>query len=638
MQIAHLLSRINEVIQQGLGELTLTSDLVLAPAGTLTTGRIRFSGSAIQYSVDGGVSWQNITDVNYAWVQGATYVRDDVVLYEGAWYVCAVNVTTDAPGGSVAWRLLTLGASIVYVHTVAELVAALQRTDNCTIYVAGELSGVVNATVVAPCITIYSDETTTLTCASITLSMGTGCNVYWHCSNTVFMPSSLSVAMTINATGGTLWLDRLIAGNNGLALSGNVNYRYIDGAVSGGQQEYWTQSDDAQDKVNATLSSYASAAYSDAAQIYATTGVPARMTLGTISENIAAKTAKYWHINAQGPVANLPGSAPEGYLYYASDTGDLYRYGSSGWDSGVHIQGPQGSPGISGSAGAPGISPEVTMTSVSGGTEIRIVDSAHPGGQSFTVSNGQNGQTPTLSMGVVVTLPASSAAYASFGGTAPNYVLNMGIPKGSDGVTSWGQISGLIDEQADLSSALGGKQDTITSDSPLPFSLVSGAPSVGSGTMTLYQGAASIGHFGANEAADVNISIAEIGSGILSVTSGGSVVSTFDANATSNVIVELPATSAEIYTIASPGATLDYANGDYQKMTLSANLTITNVSNMSAGQGMLLEVTTAGGATLTINSQEIITSGDTGVFVLGFIHNGTGVKVFKSAAELIGLA
>ena len=46
---------------------------------------------------------------------------------------------------------------------------------------------------------------------------------------------------------------------------------------------------------------------------------------------------------------------------------------------------------------------------------------------------GGGGAMPTLSMGQIQTLPAGSQATASITGTAPNFVLNLGIPVGNTG-------------------------------------------------------------------------------------------------------------------------------------------------------------------------------------------------------------
>lgn len=50
--------------------------------------------------------------------------------------------------------------------------------------------------------------------------------------------------------------------------------------------------------------------------------------------------------------------------------------------------GQTGQTGPAGADGADGVSPEVTITSITGGTRVTITDADHPGGQSFDVLNG----------------------------------------------------------------------------------------------------------------------------------------------------------------------------------------------------------------------------------------------------------
>lgn len=52
---------------------------------------------------------------------------------------------------------------------------------------------------------------------------------------------------------------------------------------------------------------------------------------------------------------------------------------------------PQGAAGQDGDDGDDGVSPEVTITSITGGHEVKITDADHPSGQSFNVMDGQDG-------------------------------------------------------------------------------------------------------------------------------------------------------------------------------------------------------------------------------------------------------
>ncbi len=94
----------------------------------------------------------------------------------------------------------------------------------------------------------------------------------------------------------------------------------------------------------------------------------------------------------------------------------------------------------------------------------------------------------------------------------------------------------------------------------------------------------------------------------------------------------------KLYTVTSGGATLDYSNGDYQRLVLSSSLAISAVSNITSGQGMLLEVDNASGCALTVGGSQILTSSDVGTYVVGFIHNGAYVKIFKDAPEIFTLS
>ena len=94
----------------------------------------------------------------------------------------------------------------------------------------------------------------------------------------------------------------------------------------------------------------------------------------------------------------------------------------------------------------------------------------------------------------------------------------------------------------------------------------------------------------------------------------------------------------KLHTIASGGASLDYSNGDYQKITLSSSLAISAVSNITSGQGMILEVDNASGCALTVGGSQILTSSDVGTYVVGFIHDGASVKIFKDAPEIYSLS
>lgn len=65
-------------------------------------------------------------------------------------------------------------------------------------------------------------------------------------------------------------------------------------------------------------------------------------------------------------------------------------------------QGPAGADGADGQDGADGVSPEVTITTITGGHQVEITDADHPSGQTFDVMDGTvpiTKYTQTLSAG-----------------------------------------------------------------------------------------------------------------------------------------------------------------------------------------------------------------------------------------------
>ena len=76
--------------------------------------------------------------------------------------------------------------------------------------------------------------------------------------------------------------------------------------------------------------------------------------------------------------------------------------------------GETGETGPAGEDGNDGYSPEVTISSISGGTEVKITDADHPTGQTFDVmngTNGTNGQDGTDGYSPVVTISTISGGH-----------------------------------------------------------------------------------------------------------------------------------------------------------------------------------------------------------------------------------
>ena len=76
---------------------------------------------------------------------------------------------------------------------------------------------------------------------------------------------------------------------------------------------------------------------------------------------------------------------------YIGANGDWYVYDNTEGafvDTGTHAEGPQGPEGPAGEDGENGVSPEVTITTITGGHTVKITDADHPTGQSFNVMDG----------------------------------------------------------------------------------------------------------------------------------------------------------------------------------------------------------------------------------------------------------
>ena len=87
--------------------------------------------------------------------------------------------------------------------------------------------------------------------------------------------------------------------------------------------------------------------------------------------------------------------------------------------------------GEPGEAGKDGVSPTVEVEEVAGGYKVTITDVNEE--KSIVILDGEDGVTPTFTIGTVETLEAGSNATASITGTTENPVLNLGIPKGEKG-------------------------------------------------------------------------------------------------------------------------------------------------------------------------------------------------------------
>ncbi len=88
-----------------------------------------------------------------------------------------------------------------------------------------------------------------------------------------------------------------------------------------------------------------------------------------------------------------------------------------------------------------------------------IIFSGQPGEDG---PQGPIGPAGKVTVGTTTTLPAGSDATVVNRGTPEEAILDFGIPKGVDGDNApvWGNITGDLDDQADLAAALADKADT----------------------------------------------------------------------------------------------------------------------------------------------------------------------------------
>lgn len=137
---------------------------------------------------------------------------------------------------------------------------------------------------------------------------------------------------------------------------------------------------------------------------------------------------------------------------------------------------------------------------------------------------------PTIGSGVYTIMQGG----VSKGAIDANGAANSSIALDGAGISSvaWGDIQGDITSQADLSSALDGKQPLIDSDHKLPYSSISGTPTIGSATVTIMQGATSKGSIDVNATQDSSVSLAGADGSTITETQGGSLqaVGVKDAN------------------------------------------------------------------------------------------------------------
>ena len=90
------------------------------------------------------------------------------------------------------------------------------------------------------------------------------------------------------------------------------------------------------------------------------------LTLGTAVTSASSSTTGYY----------------EDSVYINTNTYDVWRCTGTAWELKGNIK------GATGATGADGVSPAVTISTITGGHQVKITDASHPSGQMFNVMDG----------------------------------------------------------------------------------------------------------------------------------------------------------------------------------------------------------------------------------------------------------
>jgi hypothetical protein len=200
-------------------------------------------------------------------------------------------------------------------------------------------------------------------------------------------------------------------------------------------------------------------------------------------------------------------------------------------------QGEQGPTGADGQDGQDGVSPEVTITTITGGHRITITDADHPSGQSFDVLDGSGAGDMT------------KAVYDS-----NDTVANAG------GISAF--VTGLINALATVART--GAYSYLTG---LPT-----IPTVNNGTLTIQQNGTTKGRFDANQSRSDTINIVTDEWSTSAQVSSGSVSFTIPSNTFGyDLYCERP--NVSVTNVAVNGTTVTYTlsgaqNGDNCKLRI----------------------------------------------------------------------
>ena len=123
------------------------------------------------------------------------------------------------------------------------------------------------------------------------------------------------------------------------------------------------------------------------------------------------------------PYVNVTGTDEHPMLTFGIPDGEPGQDGKNGVD---------GKNGTDGKDGADGVSPEVTVATITGGHSVTITDADHPGGQTFNVMDGEQGEPGTTDFNDLQNKPNYALSH-SIGGAAE---MTVAIPYGEVDSTS----------------------------------------------------------------------------------------------------------------------------------------------------------------------------------------------------------
>lgn len=136
-----------------------------------------------------------------------------------------------------------------------------------------------------------------------------------------------------------------------------------------------------------------------------------------------------------------------------------------------NLRGVDGQNGTNGSDGSDGYSPEVTISTITGGHRVTITDEDHPSGQSFDImdgvdgQNGQNGQDGTDGTSAYASV-SKSGNTATITCTDANGTTTATVTDGSDGAPGQNGIDGApgYSPVVTITAITGGYRVTITDE------------------------------------------------------------------------------------------------------------------------------------------------------------------------------